>query len=252
MSSTIGTYHPWHAGGIALSSSVEITCISKQYKVSGQLGVGFLARDWDGECDGALPNTSGSYRPFQPLVGVRMWPSVWILISEFKLSRSLDLVAIDMKTLVMNWNFRYVHTVWVQRPMEENKDTNGLAVTTSYPWWSRDLFIHYQWIPLQMWGHPLPGKKVFSAFSNHQIGYLRDGDKLPQLHTAEPDLLDPATSFWAHPGMPENVTKHRDAEWVSRLIKVMIYLVCTNVHLKIAVLATPIPIQRIHGGEIPG
>ena len=29
-----------------------------------------------GEHDGVLPNASGSSRPFWPLVGVRVWPSV--------------------------------------------------------------------------------------------------------------------------------------------------------------------------------
>ena len=85
-----------------MSSSVETTSISKQYRVSGQSGVGFLAEDWDGEHDGALPNASGFSWPFQVFVGVRAWPSVWTLISGFKSSRSLALAAIDMKTMVVN------------------------------------------------------------------------------------------------------------------------------------------------------
>ena len=59
-------------------------------------------------------------------------------------------------------------------------------------------------------------------------------------HAAEPELWDPTTSFWACPGMPENVTEHRDTEWIGRLNQVMIYPVCANLHQKIAVLATPI------------
>ena len=51
----------------------------------------------DGECDGVLPNASGSSGPFWPLGGVRVWPSVWILIPGFLWSRSLSLVAIDIK-----------------------------------------------------------------------------------------------------------------------------------------------------------
>ena len=35
-------------GGVVPPSSVGITCISKQYQVPGQSGVGFLAGDWDG------------------------------------------------------------------------------------------------------------------------------------------------------------------------------------------------------------
>ena len=45
-------------GGATLPSLVKVTCIPKQYQVSGQSGIGFLARDWDGECDGVLPNAS--------------------------------------------------------------------------------------------------------------------------------------------------------------------------------------------------
>ena len=53
-----------------------------------------------------------------------------------------------------------------------------------------------------------------------------------QLHTVKQDLWDPTTSYQAHPGMPENVTLLRDAEWTSGLTKVMIYPTCTNITLK--------------------
>ena len=211
ISSTIGACHAWDDGGIGLSSSVETTCISKQYWVSGQSGVGFLTRDQDEECDGVLPNASGSSGLFLMFVGVRVLPSICILTSGFKSSRLLNLVAIDTKTVVMNWNSGYVHTVWEQRPLLENKDTNGLAVSTSYPWWVGDPFIHHQQIPLQMGGHFLPGKRYSLALSNHQIGNLRDGHKPPHLHTAEPDLWDPATSF---SGPPRDARKC-DSSWGS-------------------------------------
>ena len=54
MSSTIGTCHACDGSGADLLSLVEITCIPRQYRVSGWLG--FLARDWDSDWDGALPN----------------------------------------------------------------------------------------------------------------------------------------------------------------------------------------------------
>ena len=79
----------------------------------------------------------------------------------------------------------------------------GLALVMCDPWWVGNPFIHHQWIPSQMWGHFLPGKRYSPALSKHQTGNLRDGHKLPQPKTAKPDLWDPATSFWAHPGMPE-------------------------------------------------
>ena len=84
-------------------------------------------------------------------------------------------------------------------------------------------------------------KKVLTTFLNHQSGHLRDSHELPQLHTVEPDLWDPTTSYWAHPGMPENVTLLGDAEWTSGLSKVMIYPIYANSHPKIAVLAALIP-----------
>ena len=195
-----------------------------------------------------LLNISGSSGLFWLQVEVRAWPSFCILTSGFKSSRLLDLAVIDMKTMVINWNSRYVHTVQVQRTMQENKDTNGLVVTASYPWWVRDPFIHHQQIPLQMWGYFLLGKKYSPAFSNHQIGNLRGSCKLPQLHNAEPDLWDPTTSFWAHPGMPENVTLLGDAEWIGEVTKVTIHPAGTNLHQKIMVLAALILVWADPGG----
>ena len=133
MSSIIGTCHACVGGGDAPSSSVETTCIYRQYWVSGQLG--FLTRNWDGDQDGVLPNASGSSGPFQPLGWVRVWPSFWILVPGFCSSRSLNLVAIEMKTVAVNWNSRMSSYNWAQRPTQENKDTNGLVVTMSFPQW---------------------------------------------------------------------------------------------------------------------
>ena len=77
MSSTDDTCQACRGDGVVPPSLVEITPISKKYKVSGKSGVGFLTRVWDGEREGALPNASVSSGPFQPLGGVRVWPSVW-------------------------------------------------------------------------------------------------------------------------------------------------------------------------------
>ena len=167
----------------------RLPCISKQYWVSGKSGVGFLAGDWDGEHDGALPNSSKSSGPFWPLGGVRVWPSGWILIPGFWSSRLLDLVATDMKTVAMNWNSGYVHSVWVQRPMQENKETTGLVVTTLNSWWMVGPFICHQWAlshtqrMLPIWG------KVSDCLINDQISNLRDSHDLPRLMAAKPDLL---------------------------------------------------------------
>ena len=128
---------------------------------------------------------------------------------------------------------------WVQRLAQENKDTNGLAVM-SFPWWVGDPFIHHKQVPLWTWGHFLPGIRYSAAFLNHWIGNSRDSCELPQLHAVKPDLWDPATSFWADSGMPENVTFLGDAGWIGVLTKVTIYPTCANLHWKIVVLAAPI------------
>ena len=60
MSSTTGACQASGGGGGVPPSLVEITCISKQYQVSGQSGVHFLTGDWDGEWEAALPNASVS------------------------------------------------------------------------------------------------------------------------------------------------------------------------------------------------
>ena len=39
------------------------------------------------------------------------------------------------------------------------------------------------------------GKRYSPAFSNHQIGNLRDGHELPQPKAAKPDLWDSVTSL---------------------------------------------------------
>ena len=69
-------------GGIVPPSLVEISCISKQYQVPGQSGVGFLTGDWDGEQEGVLPNASVSSGPFWPFGCMRVWPSIWILTPD--------------------------------------------------------------------------------------------------------------------------------------------------------------------------
>ena len=131
---------------------VEITCISKQYWVSGQSG--FLTGDWDGDWDGVLPNASGSSGTFWlQFMGWRCGPPSGLLVPGFCSSRSLDLMQpLTQKTVAMNWNCQMNSYNWAQGPTQENKDTNELTVTTSFPWWIRDLFICHQWIPSQMWG----------------------------------------------------------------------------------------------------
>ena len=70
--------------------------------VLGQLGDGFLARNQDGEQEGALPNAPFSSGSFQHLDGRGVWPSVWRLAPDVQLSKLLDLVAIDVTVVAVN------------------------------------------------------------------------------------------------------------------------------------------------------
>ena len=120
--------------------------------------------------------------------------------------------------------------------MQENEKTMGFVLAASDPWWVGDPFICHQEIPSQMWGHFLPGKRYSLAFSNHQIGILRDSHKLPQPKAAEPDLWDPATSFWPTKGCQKCVS-HWGC-WMDLVAEVMIYPMCTTSLWRAVVLAT--------------
>ena len=100
---------------------------------------------------------------------------------------------------------------------------------------------------------PTREKGTPPAFLNDQSGNLRDGCMNHHSSTLlNQNLWDPATSFWAHPGMPENMTFLGDTGWIGELTNVLIYPICANMHPKIVVLATPI--QGLSGsrdGKLP-
>ena len=158
MSSTTGAIQAWGSRGAAPISSVKVTYVPRQYWVSGWPGNSCLTGDWDGEWEGALPNTPVSSRSFRLLGGMRVWPSVRRLAPDIWSSKSLDLAAIDRTVVVMNWNSRLDHTIQVQRPSQKIKKhwvcTNCiLSMVIGNP------FIHHQQTPLQTWGHFQPGKR---------------------------------------------------------------------------------------------
>ena len=92
----------WDSGGTAPVSSVNVTCIPKQYLVLGWLGSGLLAGDQDGKWEGELPNAPISSGPFQLWDGTSAWPSVWRLAPDIQSSKSLGLMAIDTIVLAVN------------------------------------------------------------------------------------------------------------------------------------------------------
>ena len=88
--------------GTAPKSSVNVTCISRQCLILGQLDGSLLARDQDGKWEGELSNAPDSHRCFALWDGMSTWHSIWRLAPEFLFTRSLDLAAIDMKLVAVN------------------------------------------------------------------------------------------------------------------------------------------------------
>ena len=88
--------------GYGPNSSVNVTCISKQYFVLGQLDGSLQAGDQDGEQEGELSSSSGSCRSFALEVGTSAWPSACRLTPDVLSTRSLSLAAIDMKLVAVN------------------------------------------------------------------------------------------------------------------------------------------------------
>ena len=85
----------------------------------------------------------------------------------------------------------------------------------------------------------VPGKRYSPAFLNHCIGNLRGGHTLPQLHTAEPDLWDPATLFVLTQGCQK--CDHSQGCWMDWWAHQSCDLShMHHLHQKIAGLATPI------------
>ena len=149
----------WDCRGTTPVSSVNVTCIPKQYLVLGQMGSGLLARDQDVEQEGELPNAPISSGPFWHWDCTSAWPSVWRLAPDFWSSKSLDLVAIDMIVVAMNWNSRSSHMNWVQRPWQEMKKTTWFVLATSLACWLGLHLYATNGDPLQTWGCLLPGKR---------------------------------------------------------------------------------------------
>ena len=149
--------------GTAPNSSVNVTCISRQFFILGWLD-GLLAEDQDSEWEGELPNASNSHRSFALWDGASALPSVWGLAPDVLFPRSLDLVAIDRKLVAVNWNFRFGHSIWEQRPWQEMKETTWFGLATSLSHCLGPHLYATNGAPSQMWGHLLPGRKVVTYF----------------------------------------------------------------------------------------
>ena len=142
------------------NSSFKVTHISKQCLVLGWLDGSLLARDQDGEQEGELSNASGSHRSFALWGGTSTWPFIWRLAPDISSTRSLNLAAMDMKLVAVNWNSRFSHLIWVQRPWQEMIQTTWFELATSL---SHCLGLHLyatNGAPSQTWGCLQPRRKV--------------------------------------------------------------------------------------------
>ena len=142
------------------NSSVNFTCISRQCFVLGPLDSGLETGDQDGKWEGELANASNSHGSFVLWDGASMWPSIWGLSPDVLFARSLKLAGINMKLVAVNWNSGFGHSIWVQRPWQEMKQTTWLGLAASL---SCCLGLHLyatNGASFQTWGHLLPGRKV--------------------------------------------------------------------------------------------
>ena len=87
---------------MASNSSVNVTHISKQHFILGQLDGSLQAGDQDGKWEGELSSSTGSQGSFTIWVGASSWPYIWRLAPDVLLARSLDLAPIDMELVAVN------------------------------------------------------------------------------------------------------------------------------------------------------
>ena len=205
ISSTRDAIQEWEGGGTAPNFFVNVTCISKQCLVLGQLNGSLLAGDQDGKWEGELPDTSNSCRSFALWDGMSAWPSIWRLAPDILFPRSLNLVAIDMKLVAVNWNTGFSHSNWVQRPWQEMKQNTWFDLTTSLSHCLGLLLYATNGAPSQMWGCLQHGRKVVTYLQETtKVDNLKDGHNLSQLPL--PNQISgffSSVSMRAHPGMPE-------------------------------------------------
>ena len=159
MSSAMGGHPRMRGWEYSPNSSVNVTHISGQYFVLGQPDGSLWAGDQDGNWEGELSSSSGYYRSFALWVGTSTWPSAWRLAPDVLSTRSLDLAAMDTKLVAVNWNFRYSHSMWVQRPWQEIIQTTLFEVTASLSHCFGLCLYATNGAPCQMWGCLQPGRR---------------------------------------------------------------------------------------------
>ena len=132
---------------------------------------------------------------------------------------------------------------WAQRPTQENKDTNGLAVTMCLFHGKSEIHLSTTKGFLHRCGDTsYLGKRYLTAYSNHQSGVLRDGHELTTVPCCQTRPLE-SCHFFLSPPRDAKKCNHSWGCWIDWWTHQShaIYPTCANQHQKIAVLTAPIP-----------
>ena len=121
--------------------------------------------------------------PFNFGMALLHGPSIWGLAPDILFPTLLNLAAIDMKLMAVNWNFRFGHSVWVQRPWQEIKERTWFWLATSLSHCLGLHFICHQWGCLSDMGMPPTGEKGSDLPPRTtKLGNLRDGHNPSSSH----------------------------------------------------------------------
>ena len=162
---------------------------------------------WD--VGGRTTQCSYSCRPFAHWDGMSTWHSIWRLTPDVLSTRALNLAAMDMKLVALNWSSRFCHSIWVQRPWQEIKQTTWFELATSlshclglhlYAWWGSlsDVETPPTW---EKGSHLLPRTNQawqFKGWSQiHHSSHCLTRSRILLLY------VEGVLKCKAHPGMPE-------------------------------------------------
>ena len=127
--------------------------------------------------------------PFTLWGGTSAWPSIWRLDPAISSTRLLNLAAMDIKLVAVNWKSRFSHSIWPQRPWQEIKTNHLLWVSHILVTLFGTLFICHQGGYLSNMGTP-PTWEKGSHFppGTTKLGNLRDSCDSFTAPTAKPDL----------------------------------------------------------------
>ena len=219
ISSTKGTVQAWGGGGTAPGSFVNVTCIPRCCLVLGQLGSGLLARDQDGEQEGKLHDASISSGSFQFQDDMPAWCSIWRLTPDIWSSKSLDLVAIDMIVVDVNWTetLDQVTRNGHKGPCKKWKN-HLVCINCIFFTLIQDPFICHQWRSLADVGTPPTWEKVVTYLLEPlDFGNIRDGHNPSQLPL--PNQIFRILPLCTKPtqGHQKCDRLHRDARWIGGL-----------------------------------